>query len=607
MDRGTSALIGWLALASLLLVGVVTALVPVFAPEEAKEHGGLLNLLWRSVMRSMDAGTLGGDEGSPAYLLLMLVVTLGGILIVSSLIGVLTAGLENKIAELRKGRSRVVESGHTVILGWSDQVFVVLSELAKANHGGKRSVVVILADQDKVGMQDQISAQLDNTGRTRVICRSGNPLSRVDLELVSLDTARSIMILPQPGEGADIDVIKVLLLLSNRTWRADRPHVVAAVQDTQNLAAARLAAGPDAQLVDADDITVRLVAQSHRQSGLSTVCTDLLDFSGNEVYMRAEPALTGRTYGDALGAYELGCPIGLHHADGAVSVNPPMETVIAAGDRIIVIAEDDLLVRLSATPATVMTDAVVTRSASQPAPDRTLMIGWNARAPRIIDLLDRLVEPGSVVDIAALHEPGAALTEPRANLTIGFTLCDPTVRKSLEGLNLASYPHIIVLSDDTISADHADDRTLVTLLHLRDIKVTLGDSFSVVTEMNDDSNRDIAEVTKADDFIVSTRLISLLMTQLAENRHLHGVFSSLFDPSGSEINLKPVSDYVTPGVPVTFATIIEAARCRAETPIGYRLREHHQVAPHYGVVLNPPKSTIMTFSPDDSVIAISVP
>jgi ion channel POLLUX/CASTOR len=559
------------------------------------------------VMRSMDAGTLGGDEGSPAYLLLMLVVTLGGILIVSSLIGVLTAGLENKIVELRKGRSRVVESGHTVILGWSDQVFVVLSELAKANHGGKRSVVVILADQDKVGMQDQISAQLDNTGRTRVICRSGNPLSRVDLELVSLDTARAVMILPQPGEGADIDVIKVLLLLSSRTWRADRPHVVAAVQDTQNLAAARLAAGPDAQLVDADDITVRLVAQSHRQSGLSTVCTDLLDFSGNEIYMRAEPALAGRTYGDALGAYELGCPIGLHHADGSVSVNPPMETVIAAGDRIIVIAEDDLLVRLSAEPATVMTDAVVTRPAFHPAPDRTLMIGWNARAPRIIDLLDRLVEPGSVVDIAASHEPGTALTEPRANLTIGFTLCDPTVRKSLESLSLGSYPHIIVLSDDTIGADHADDRTLVTLLHLRDIKVTLGDGFSVVTEMNDDSNRDIAEVTKADDFIVSTRLISLLMTQLAENRHLHGVFSSLFDPSGSEINLKPASDYVTPGVPVNFATVIEAARRRAETPIGYRLHQQHQVAPHYGVVLNPPKSAAMTFTADDSVIAISVP
>ena len=30
--------------------------------------------------------------------------------------------------------------------------------------------------------------------------------------------------------------------------------------------------------------------------------------------MRAEPTLVGRTYGDALHAYELGCPIGLRRA-----------------------------------------------------------------------------------------------------------------------------------------------------------------------------------------------------------------------------------------------------------------------------------------------------
>ena len=91
----------------------------------------------------------------------------------------------------------------------------------------------------------------------------------------------------------------------------------------------------------------------------------------------------------------------------------------------------------------------------------------------------------------------------------------------------------MVLTDDAGSTrDRADDRTLVTLLHLRDIEEPLGDPYSIVTEMNDDANREVAQVTKADDFIVSSKLISLLMTQLAENRHLHSVFAELFDPSG---------------------------------------------------------------------------
>ena len=55
----------------------------------------------------------------------MLVVTLGGIFIVSTLIGMITTGIEGKLDELRKGRSRVIENDHTVILGWSQQIFTI--------------------------------------------------------------------------------------------------------------------------------------------------------------------------------------------------------------------------------------------------------------------------------------------------------------------------------------------------------------------------------------------------------------------------------------------------------------------------------------------------
>lgn len=58
--------------------------------------------------------------------------------------------------------------------------------------------------------------------------------------------------------------------------------------------------------------------------------------------------------------------------------------------------------------------------------------------------------------------------------------------------------------------------------------------------MNDDANREIAQIAKADDFIISTKLISLLMTQLAENVALQAVFADLFDPPGSEIHLNQV-------------------------------------------------------------------
>ncbi|WP_369142565.1 potassium transporter TrkA [Streptomyces sp. R44] len=605
MDRGTPALISWLGLASLLLIGLASTLVVAFTDTDAENNGGWPGVAWMSLLRTLDAGTMGGDTGGPVFLALMLAVTIGGIFIVSALIGVLTTGLNQKIQELRKGRSQLIERGHTIVLGWSDQVFTVVAELVEANQSERRSCVVILADRDKVSMEDAIRARIPDTGSTRVICRSGNPLVRADLELVSPDTAKSIMVLPPVGDDRDVDVIKVLLLLSSRRWSGTRPHVVAAVHDSENLAAARLAAGGTALVIDAEDIAVRLIAQAHRQTGLSTVFNELLSFVGNEFYFRDEPSLAGGTFGDTLHAYELGVPVGIRRADGTVLVNPPMDTVVAPGDQMLVVAGDDLLIRLAGTRPPINESAITSAPAQPPAVDRTLLIGENSRTAKLVTLLDSFVEPGSTLDIAAPRRPESALHGALVNLTVGHTHCEPTRRSSLEALNLGSYQHIVVLSDDTFAPGPADDRTLVTLLHLRDIEERLGDPYSIVTEMNDDANREVAQVTKADDFIVSTKVISLLLTQLTENQALYAVFTDLFDPEGSEIYLKPATDYVLPGVEADFATVIESARRRGETAIGYRLARHGDTPPMYGIFLNPPRTAPLVLGPGDAVVVFA--
>ena len=84
-SRGTVALIGLLALASLGVIIVISLVVKLagLAPDVE-----LPKLVWRALMRTLDAGTMGGDEGEWPYLFAMLAVTLGGIFIISSLIGI---------------------------------------------------------------------------------------------------------------------------------------------------------------------------------------------------------------------------------------------------------------------------------------------------------------------------------------------------------------------------------------------------------------------------------------------------------------------------------------------------------------------------------------
>ena len=143
-------MIGMLFVLSVLIVLLAGALVASFGiTQEDGLHLSFGEALWGSLMRTLDPGTMGGDTGA-GFRFVMLLVTLGGIFVVSDLIGVLSNAIERKMDHLRKGRSRVLESNHTLVLGWSAQIFTILNELMIANENQSRARIVILAEEDKV-------------------------------------------------------------------------------------------------------------------------------------------------------------------------------------------------------------------------------------------------------------------------------------------------------------------------------------------------------------------------------------------------------------------------------------------------------------------------
>src|SRR3972149_6174679 len=88
MARGTSALIGGLALITLVIISVAALIITIggrlLAPEGA-DTPNFFEAAWLSLMRTLDAGTMGGDAGW-GFRFIMLLVTIGGIFIVSTLI-----------------------------------------------------------------------------------------------------------------------------------------------------------------------------------------------------------------------------------------------------------------------------------------------------------------------------------------------------------------------------------------------------------------------------------------------------------------------------------------------------------------------------------------
>ncbi|MBI4822495.1 MAG: potassium transporter TrkA [Deltaproteobacteria bacterium] len=613
LARGTIALIGWLALITLISIFLLAIfVVATGAHPEGDDSLGLGEAMWGNLMRTLDAGTMGGDTGW-LFRIWMLLVTLVGIFILSTLIGVLSSGLEEQLDGLRKGRSRVVERGHTVILGWSEQVFTILGELIEANSSEKDACVVVLGAKDKVEMEDEIRDKVGDTKTTRVVCRSGSPIETFDLGIASIDSARSIVILgpDSDGEEGDVEVIKTLLAITNNPQRKKEPyHIVAEIRDPRNFEVAEMVGKSEAELVLVGDLIARIMAQTCRQSGLSVVYTELLDFGGDEIYFKDEGALVGKTYQEALFAYEKCSLIGIRPANGQPLLNPAMDRKIERGDRVIVIAADDAEVRLGATPKSPNTGAIVQAAPAAPKVERSLILGWNWRAAALINGLDEYVPHGSTIEVVAEHDDvGKALERDCANLkrqTLGFRAGDTTDRRLLDSLDVTRFDHVIVLCSDAVEAQKADAMTLMTLLHLRDISEKASRRVPIISEMLDVKNRTLAEVTRADDFIVSDRLVSLMLSQISQNKELNTVFRHLFSPEGSEIYLKPATEYLRPNVPVPFTTVVAAAAERNESAIGYKLGAHAGDAERqYGVVVNPFKSADVTLGPNDKVIVLS--
>jgi len=678
----TWALMSLLLFACVLLVTGITALVVRVTPDDA--GGGEWHTAWQSLLLVLDPGTIANDESEHQfwYRVFALSATIGGILIVSTLIGVLTTALNDKLVELRRGRSVIGERGHLVVLGWSDAMEAIVEEIAEA--GDRRPCLVVL-DPDprlpelvegvmtrmraKVRLdlrhvpadwrerRREVARKLRVLQRLRVIYRIGDPKNIDDLDLISLETAEAVIV-PRPvGADPDARVLTTLLAIAGRAWPAGttRPPLVAVISSAANVAPARTAirrwsnkgelAG---HIIDAEMIVARVLVQSLRYPGVSVVCRELLSFEGIEIRQPDDAVqatvsrrLAGMTYGAALHAFDRACLIGIQRgerylispfggtsaAGPAPSADDPDELTIRPDDRPILIAYgsgsyDMHTVGKNAGPSW-REEHLVAPAAPRPArPDRILVLGWNGRVGTIIDELARVALPGSTMLIVG---PGydEKVARSGGNLSVGGYVADPAEHGVLADLaragtlgNIEEFTSILILAAPASTVgigtgderSGLDDKVLITMLQLEQVTGEVQDR-RIICELGDDGNRRLARTLAADDLVVGRRLVSTLAVQYAKNPHrkpLNHLVESLFHAGDEDVCLAPAGQYVQIGVEVTFGAVVEAARRRGQTAIGYRVAtERDNYYRNDGVRLNPAKRSKLRLSAEDEVIVIA--
>lgn len=613
LSRGLWAVLAWLGVIALLFFLLIAGLLSLTGLGPQDQGTSFLEGLWFAMTRSLDPGTFSGDEGN-RFRFVMLIVTIAGIFLAATIIGLISSAIDTRVESLRRGRSLVVERGHTLLIGDSDKLPAVIAELIEANASRRDRAIVLMTTEDPVEVSDSLQAVLPPMRTSRLVVRSGQPTRVGDLTQVNPQGASAAIVL-QPRDGNDAHVVKAVLALAQCVPGLQGLTVVAEIDDPTTASALKQALGPSLITVTSKDIIARISAQVSRAAGLGAIYQELLDFEGDEMYSaEVTGPWVGRSFGEALLASTNATIVGVQRADGAVSINPEAGLVLKEGDHLIGIAADDSMFQLDRPPVDWSPSSDRTWAPLPKAAERTLIIGWSDLAPLIGNEIEAHVSAGSALHV--MVAPGAISDEDiRASMDLGLQSLivhrgDPISGPAIEAvMEQGPFDHVMLLSErGTYSPDEADARTLLALLHVRRCAAALGGSHNIVAELLDPNDVDLGGRTEGDDFIVSQKLIGLLMAQLSESPHLAEVFADLFNSDGSIVAMHPIERYLPEGTH-TFEDIIRAARGWNATPIGYRAASAvgDPASIGNGIRLNPAKDQPITLQAGDVIIVLAQP
>jgi uncharacterized membrane protein YhaH (DUF805 family) len=628
MSRGGRSIFISLLLVFLVILAV---LVGARALVQVLSRGAGHGVGWNSFttfLQMTDPGSMGEDSASSGwYQAIAITAGVVGIVILSTLIAFITTAVERRLHNLRKGHSSVVEAGHTLVLGWDEQrVVEIVRELIIANESVRHRAVVILAEQDKEYMDDYLAVALPNRATTTVVTRSGSPSSLLNLQLAAAGTASAVIVLSGCPDSApvaqrqesDARVVKTLLAVQNQRPPGEPLHVVTEIHDPAIRSLVDQTAGAGVVALNARDTLSRILVQTSRSVGLSVVYDELLSFRGNEIYF-FQADWQGLSFGELAFRFERAVPIGVYSGSGEMLLNPPRERVLDPADRLLVVADDDSTIALTPGPVAVPGDRRLRPQRLDRSTERHLIVGHTRKTPLVLAELGKYVVAGSRVELMprAHHIVDGTQLETIArqvgNLAVTTLDLDPLDPATWAEHSPAGYDSIIILSegDELRLPDQIDAETILILLLIRQALQQGRDQgtveTTVITELVESENQALAASTGVHDFVVSSRLVSMLLAQISEQLLMQQVYQALFAEEGSEIYLKPAWLYLD-DLPqqVTFADLVRLAQQRGEVCIGVKLKanENRQDL-NYGITLAPSKTGEWALGPADSLVVLA--
>eukprot|EP00898_Chlorokybus_atmophyticus_P003369 jgi/Chlat1/4032/Chrsp26S04093 len=569
-------------------------------------------------------------------------LTLGGFFSFALLVGVISDTITEHMDAFKAGRTRVLEQGHTLIVGFTASLPSLLRQIAIAHATEGPATfgpVVILGRHPKEDMDRVVADALEEwKGRNppNVITREYDGSTVHALAQANAVAAKRVLILPATEMSAEDNFAAAVpsLLALRQAIQAHphcelaRPGSVILANDSLSSSQRRMLSclgGPHLAALESSSFIDRLLVACTQQSGLSLVYALLLSFEWEEFHVRNFPTLTGQRFGEVWPRFVAACICGVCHTEGGVLLNPPEDYVLQNGDNLVYVSEEaDAAVPLPSLPKANVDPFLSSNSSisagyaeAAPSPQEMLVCGWRPGIAGILQLLDEELSPGSTVTLLtplSLEERAEHLNaKDVANLRkiahVRQVVGSPMKARDLRSAGVASATRALVLfqsEDGCTDAAVLDARLLSTLILMEDLRREAGrGEMRVVAETADPSIIRLVPASLAADMVASATLVAGAITQIASEPRLERVFSNLFDAAddggGARMALVDYRKYAEEGETVTFSAVSGRARAAGDIALGYRRLSDGELR----VELAPRKTDVFTFIPGDSIVVLT--
>ena len=614
-----------------VLMLIIRYVAELIFPNYSNEY---YDLPWEVLIQLI--GLRSTEEDANFIVKIVTVVTIFiGLIFFSSLIAFITEEFESKLASLRKGRSIVVESDHTLILGFNDRIIDIIKELIIANESEDDAAIVILSDKDKEEMDDFLRDNLGNTKTTRLVTRTGDISNIANLKNVGVQSAKTVIILNE-AKSSDLEELKVASdskiiksLLAIVATKQDRendyiPSVVVEIHCLQYRKLAEAIAPNTVTTLNESDILARILVQTSRNNGLSAVYLNLVGFEGNEFYFyRPNNGWYDLNFGELPFHFPGSVPLGVRNAAGDLTLNPDVNYCLQDDDEIVILAEDDSTIRFEIKPIM----PISTKNFKQKKrveyvhlAEKHLIIGWNNKtAIALREYAKYLIDNSQLTLIVRkldhnVKKQFEEVVKSHPNINFQLLEVDLNSLSQLQNLSLSQYNSISIMAISGKTAEETDAKTLTLLLGIQQIfqdylkhnKQQV--NTQLIAEIINSEDTDLVVQAGVKDFLLSNQFVSKILAQASQDPDIINIYNELFNTKGSELYLKPTSLYFSAEQlnQVCFGDCVLAAQARGELCMGIRIAsEVTSRAKMFGIRLIPHVSTEFNLTVEDKLIVLA--